>query len=126
MEPTGGATQSPKAVPLTDQVTTALGVTVKLCMAPAEMVSAAGFTTKVCEATTLTMVLPVSEPEVAVMVTFPGELGAVKTPLPSMVPPLAVQVTEVLAPFRNAENWAVWLTGTLEEPGRTTISFTVG
>ena len=124
--PTGGATQSPKATPLTLQTTPALGVAVKDCRPPAGMVSAAGLTTKVCAATTLTVAVPVFEPEVAVIVTLPGAVGAVKTPVPSMVPPLAVQVTEVLAPFRNAVNCAVWLTGTLEEPGSTTRSLTVG
>src|SRR5580693_7278636 len=107
-------------------MTPALGVAAKDCRPPAGIVSAAGFTTKVVAATTLTVAVPVSEPEVAVMVTLPAAVGAVKTPEPVIVPALAVQVTEVLAPFRNALNWAVWLAGTLEEPGRTTISFTVG
>lgn len=103
-EPTGGATQSPNAVPFTLQTTPALGVAVKDCRPPAGIVSAAGFTTKAGAATTLTVAVPVSEPEVAVIVTLPGAVGAVKAPLPLIVPPLAVQVTEVLAPFRNAVN----------------------
>ena len=125
-EPTGGATQSPKVVPFTLHVTPALGVAVKDCKPPAGIASTAGFTTKVCAATTLTVVVPVFEPDVAVMVTLPGELGAVNRPVLSMVPPLAVQVAEVPAPFRNAENWAVWLTPMLEAPGTTTRSFIVG
>src|ERR1700675_516183 len=115
--------QSPDATPFTDQVTPALGVAVKVCRPPAGIVSAAGFTTKVWAATTFTVVVPVFEPVVAVSVTLAGAVGAVKRPVPSMVPPLAVQVTEVLAPFRNAENWAVWLPPTLEAPGTTTRSF---
>jgi|SRR5579863_5091695 len=107
-------------------MTPALGVAVKDCRPPAGIVSAAGLTAKACVAETVTVAVPVSEPEVAVMVTLPAAAGAVKTPEPLIVPALAVQVTEVLAPFRNAANWAVWLAGTLEEPGRTTISFTVG
>ena len=125
-EPTGAVMQSPNWVPLTVQTTPALGVAVKDCRPPAGIVSAAGFTTKAGAVTTLTVAVPVFEPEVAVIVTLPAAVGAVKTPVPSMVPPLAVQVTEVLAPFRNAVNWAVWLTGTLEEPGSTTRSFIVG
>ena len=125
-EPTNGATQSPKVIPFTLHVTPALGVAAKDCTPPAGMVSAAGFTTKVCAATTFTLVVPVFEPDVAVMVTPPGVLGAVKRPVPSIVPALAVHATEVLAPFRNAENWAVWLIPMLEEPGRTTRSFIVG
>jgi hypothetical protein len=70
--------------------------------------------------------VPVFDPDVAVMVTLAGALGAVKRPVPSIVPPLAVQVTDVPAPFRNAENCAVWLTGTLEDPGMITKSLTVG
>jgi hypothetical protein len=113
-------------VPFTVQVTPALGVAVKDCRPPARIVSAAGFTARADAATTVTEVVPVFWPDVAVMVTAPAEVGAVKRPLPSMVPPLAVQVTEVLAPFRKAENWAVWLTPMLMEPGRTTRSLIVG
>ena len=118
--------QSPNAMPFTVQVTPALGVAVKDCRPPAGIVSAAGFTTKVCAATTFTVVVPVFDPDVAVIVTLAGAVGAVKRPVLSMVPALADQVAEVLAPFRNAENCAVWLTGTLEEPGTTTRSFIVG
>jgi len=107
-------------------MTPALGVAVKDCSPPAGMVSAAGFTTKAGAETTFTVAVPVFEPDVAVMVTEAGAVGAVKSPVPSMVPALAVQVTDVLAPPKNAENWAVWLTPTLEEPGRTTTSFIVG
>ena len=125
-EPTGGATQSPNSVPFTLQITPALGVAAKDCRPPAGMVSAAGFTAKAGAATTVTVLVPVFCPDVAVMVTEPAAVGAVKRPVPSMVPPLALQVTEVLTPPRNAENWAVWLTPMLEEPGRTTRSLIVG
>jgi hypothetical protein len=55
-------------------------------------------------AETVTVAVPVSEPEVAVIVTLPAAVGAVNAPVPVMVPALAVQVTGVLAPFRNATN----------------------
>src|SRR5277367_3720243 len=91
------------------------------------MASAAGFTTNAgAGPVTFTVAVPVFDPPVAVMVTLAAELGAVKRPAPSMVPPLAVQVTDVPAPFRNAENCAVWLTATLVDPGMITKSFTVG
>ena len=118
--------QSPNAIPLTVQATPALGVAVKDTKAPAGIASAAGLTAKVCAATTLTVAVPVFEPDVAVIVTLPGAVGAVKSPVPSIVPPLADQVTEVLTPPINAEKFAVWLTGTVEVPGITVISFTVG
>ena len=118
--------QSPNATPFTDQITPALGVAVNDCRPPAGIVSAAGFTAKAAAATTFTVVVPVFDPEVAVIVTLPGEVGATKSPVPSMVPALAVHVAPVLTPFRNAAKWAVWLTPTLEEPGTTTRSFVRG
>src|SRR5580693_848096 len=70
--PTGGATQSPNSVPFTLQMTPALGVAAKDCRPPAGMVSAAGFTTKAGAATTVTVLVPVFCPDVAVMVTEPA------------------------------------------------------
>ena len=55
--------QSPNATPFTDQITPALGVAVKDCRPPAGIVSAAGFTTNVCAATTFTVVVRGSYPQ---------------------------------------------------------------
>ena len=122
----GGETQSPPGSPATLQDTPAAGVAVNVCVAPAGTVKTAGLTATGCAATTCTVVVPVLEPDVAVIVTLPGADGAINNPVLSIVPPLAVQVADCLTPARYALNCPDCETGTLADPGTITRSFVVG
>ena len=121
-----GVTQSPPRSPATLQVTPAAGVAVNVCVAPAEIVNAAGLTATGGAATTCTVVVPEFDPDVAVSVTLPGEEGAVNSPVLSIVPPLAVHVAVWPTPARNALSCPVCDTGMLADPGTITRSLVVG